>query len=250
MIEIKNVTKTYNNNPTAAVSDLSFTAAAGEIVGIIGPNGSGKTTTMKMLTGVLKPDKGSIFIDGTDIDKDGIKAKKKIGYISDSPDMFLRLKGIEFLNFIADIYGTSKVDREERIEKYTKLFGIEHVLDSQMISYSHGMRQKMMIVGALVHNPPVWILDEPMTGLDPESAFELKKLMMEHAKNGNTVLFSTHVLEVAQKLCDKVVIIFKGNKLFDGTLEELMAMYPGEELEQIFLEMTGYHIEDKGDVYE
>lgn len=240
MINISHVSKTYNNSVNKAVDDLSFTVNSGEIVGIIGPNGSGKTTTMKMLTGVTKCDEGIIEVAGYDITKDSINAKKNIGYISDSPDMFLRLKGIEFLNFIADIYGTDSNLRQERIKEYTKLFGLENVLDSQMISYSHGMRQKMMIVGALVHDPGVWILDEPMTGLDPESSFELKKLMRHHASQGNSVLFSTHVLPVAEKLCDRVVIIYKGHKLFEGTLDELKKDHPGMELEEIFLLMTGY----------
>ena len=240
MIKVDGVTKAYNNNPVKAVDDLSFNVNPGEIVGIIGPNGSGKTTTIKMMTGILKCDTGHICIGEYDVEKQPLQAKKSIGYISDSPDMFLRLKGIELINFTADIYGTSQEERKERIEKYSRLFGIQDALESQMISYSHGMRQKLMIVAALVHNPSFWILDEPLTGLDPESAYELKKLMREHADAGNAVLFSTHVLEVAEKLCDKVLIIFKGKKLFDGTLDELRSKYPGKELEEIFLSMTGY----------
>lgn len=250
MIEVSHVSKSYNKDSRKAVDDLSFNVNDGEIVGIIGPNGSGKTTTIKMMTGVIKADDGFIRIGEHDIVKDAIKAKMDIGYIPDSPDMFLRLKGIEFLNFIADIYATGTKERSERIRKYSKMFGIENVLDSQMISYSHGMRQKIMVVAALVHNPAFWILDEPLTGLDPESAFELKKLMREHADEGNSVLFSTHVLEVAQKLCDRVIIILKGKKLFDGTLEELGAEHAGKELEEIFLEMTGYLSKENGDADE
>lgn len=240
MIKVEEVTKSYGKNSKKAVDALSFTVDKGQIVGIIGPNGSGKTTTIKMMTGIIKPDSGKITIGGHDIVKKPIEAKINIGYMPDSPDMFLRLKGIEYLNFIADIFGIDKHKRTQRIERFTKLFAIDNVLNSQMISYSHGMRQKLMVVAALVHDPDIWILDEPLTGLDPESAFELKKLMREHADAGNCVMFSTHVLEVAQKLCDRVIIIFKGNKLFDGTLEELIAMHPGKQIEEIFLKMTGY----------
>lgn len=240
MIKVNNISKSYNKDSEKAVDNLSFTVEKGQIVGIIGPNGSGKTTTIKMMTGIIKPDSGTIKIGDYDIVKEPKNAKLNIGYMPDSPDMFLRLKGIEYLNFVADIFGTSKEDRQERIIRYSKLFGIDKALESQMISYSHGMRQKLMVVAALVHNPSIWILDEPLTGLDPESAFELKKLMRQHADEGNCVMFSTHVLEVAEKLCDRVIIILKGDKLFDGTLEELTKMYPGKQLEEIFLEMTGY----------
>ena len=237
MIKIENVTKTYNSS-VKAVDDLNLTVNDGEIVAFIGPNGAGKTTTLKMLTGILKPDKGQIYINDYDIGKEPLKAKQEIGYIADSPDMFLRLKGIEFLNLIADIYKVSTDVRRERIENFASRFGLTNVLDKPMQSYSHGMRQKMMVVAALVHNPAVWILDEPLTGLDPKSAYELKNMMREHAKEGNSVLFSTHVLEVAEKLCDKVIIINHGKTLFYGTLDEITSKYPNMDLEKIFLEMT------------
>ena len=237
MIEIKNVTKIYSAG-IKAVDDLSITVNDGEILGYIGPNGAGKTSTIKMMTGILKPNSGEININGYDMLKDSLKAKQEIGYIADSPDMFLRLKGIEFLNLTANIYRVSTEDRKERIKKFSERFELEDVLDKQMQSYSHGMRQKIMVVAALVHNPSVWILDEPLTGLDPKSAYELKKMMREHADASNSVLFSTHVLEVAEKLCDKVVIINKGKKLFYGTLDELTDKYPDKDLEQIFLEIT------------
>ena len=195
--------------------------------------------TLKMLTGILKPDKGNIFINDYDIKKEPLKAKQEIGYIADSPDMFLRLKGIEFLNLIADIYKVPSDKRKERIETFANRFELSNVLDKPMQSYSHGMRQKMMVAAALVHNPAVWILDEPLTGLDPKSAYELKNMMREHAKEGNSVLFSTHVLEVAEKLCDKVLIINHGKTLFYGTLDELKGKYPNMDLEKIFLEITG-----------
>lgn len=237
MIEINNVTKTFNNS-VKAVDNLNLTVNDGEIVAFIGPNGAGKTTTLKMLTGILKADNGDILINQFNIKNDALKAKGEIGYIADSPDMFLRLTGLEFINLIADIYKISLEDRNKRIKLFAKRFDLEEVLDKPMQSYSHGMRQKMMVTATLVHNPSVWILDEPLTGLDPKSAFELKKMMREHADKGNSVLFSTHVLEVAEKLCDKVIIINHGKTLFYGTLEELKEQYPEKDLEKIFLEMT------------
>lgn len=238
MLSITNLSKTYNGNSQKAVDQLSIQVNNGEIVGFIGLNGAGKTTTIKMMAGILKPDEGQVLINDVDMHKDPLKAKQEIGYIADSPDMFLRLKGIEFLNLISDIYKVSEEDRKARIENFAKRFELEHVLDKPMQSYSHGMRQKIMVTAALVHNPSVWILDEPLTGLDPKSAFELKKMMREHADQGNSVLFSTHVLEVAEKLCDRVIVINHGKELFFGTLDELKERYPGMDLEKIFLEMT------------
>lgn len=239
MIQIENVTKTYNNS-VRAVNNLNLTVNDGEIVGFIGPNGAGKTTTLKMMTGILKPDCGSIRINDYDIQKEPLKAKQEIGYIADSPDMFLRLKGIEFMNLISDIYKVPDTLRRERIKTFATRFDLIDVLDKPMQSYSHGMRQKMMVAAALVHDPAVWILDEPLTGLDPKSAYNLKNMMREHADAGNSVLFSTHVLEVAEKLCDKVIIIHHGETLFYGTLETLTAQYPNMDLEKIFLEMTAH----------
>lgn len=239
MIQIEHVTKTYSN-AVRAVDDLNLTVNNGEIVGFIGPNGAGKTTTLKMLTGILKPDSGTVLINNYDMQKEPLKAKQEIGYIADSPDMFLRLKGIEFMNLISDIYKVPTQVRQERIKAFASRFDLTEVLDKPMQSYSHGMRQKMMVAAALVHDPAVWILDEPLTGLDPKSAFALKNMMREHADAGNSVLFSTHVLEVAEKLCDKVIIINHGKSLFYGTLDELTAKYPDMDLEKIFLEMTAY----------
>ncbi len=237
MIKFENVIKTYNKS-VRAVDDVSFEVKGGEIVGFIGPNGSGKTTTMKLLTGIIRPDSGKITINGFNIRKDPIKAKECIGYIADSPDMFLRLKGTEFLELIADIYHVPDEKRRERVERLAATFGLTEALSSPMMSYSHGMRQKIMVIAALLHDPPVWILDEPMVGLDPRSAFELKQLMREHAKEGNAVFFSTHVLEVAEKLCDRVIIIKNGKMLYSGTLEELEKQNKNASLENIFLELT------------
>ena len=237
MIKFENVTKVYNKT-VRAVDDISFNVRGGEIVGFIGPNGSGKTTTMKMLTGIIKADVGKITVNGFNVRKDPIKAKESIGYIADSPDMFLRLKATEFLDLIGDIYHVPTEKRQERIQEFAKRFELTEALSSPIMSYSHGMRQKIMVIAALMHNPPVWILDEPMVGLDPTSAFELKQMMREHAQAGNAVFFSTHVLEVAEKLCDRVIIIKKGHILYDGTLEKLESTNKNESLEKIFLELT------------
>ena len=236
MISFKNVTKTFDGG-VRAVDDVSFEVHEGEIVGFIGPNGSGKTTSMKMLTGILNPDSGTIEVGGYNVVLEGLKAKQRIGYISDNPDQFLRLTGREYLDFIADIYGVSLKDRVDRTGALSERFGMSDALDRQITSYSHGMRQKIMVIGALIHEPDEWILDEPMTGLDPESAYELKQMMREHADKGHAVLFSTHVLEVAEKLCDRVVIIRYGHVLFEGTLDELQMLHPDSNLEEIFIEM-------------
>ena len=234
MIEIKNVSKTYNNN-IKAIDNLNLKINDGEIVGFIGLNGAGKTTAIKMMTGILQPDIGTIKINGYDIVKDSLKAKQIIGYIADSPDMFLKLTGMEFINFIANIYKVPLDVRKKRIKEFGERFGLSDVLDKPMQSYSHGMRQKIMVVAALVHDPDVWILDEPLIGLDPTSAFELKKMMREHADKGNSVFFSTHVLEVAEKLCDKIAIIDKGKVVFIGTLKELKDKYDKKDLEELFM---------------
>lgn len=237
MIKFNNISKTYNNT-VKALDDVSFSVGKGELVGFIGPNGSGKTTTIKLLSGVLTPDKGSIAINGFDVQKEPLKAKASIGYIADNPDVFLRLKGIEFLNFIGDVYKVPVDDRKKTTQELAERFELTNALSSQILSYSHGMRQKLMVIAALMHKPDVWILDEPMTGLDPKSAFELKNMMKEHTKSGKTVFFSTHVLEVAEKLCDRVIIIKKGHKLYDGTMADLEKKNNDKNLEDIFLELT------------
>ena len=228
MITFSNVTKVYDNK-VKALDHVSFSVKEGEIVGFIGPNGSGKTTSMKMMTGILPVEEGTITVAGFDITKESMQVKQRIGYISDNPD--------QFLQFMADIYGVSKELRKQRILEYTKRFGLTDALDQQLTGYSHGMRQKMMVIGALIHEPEVWILDEPLTGLDPQSAFLLKQMMREHAQKGHAVLFSTHVLEVAEKLCDRVIIIRYGHVLYDGTLEELQKKHKEQTLEEIFLGM-------------
>jgi ABC-2 type transport system ATP-binding protein len=238
MIELLNVNKSYNAK-VKAVDDLSLTIEKGQIFGFLGPNGAGKTTTIKMITGILDVDSGNIKINGIDIKEKPIDAKKQFGFVPDNPDMFLKLKGLEYLNFMADMYDVPKDLRKERIQSLAKRFEMSDALGDLIQSYSHGMRQKIVLMGALIHNPEVWILDEPMTGLDPKASFILKEMMREHADSGKIVFFSTHVLEVAEKICDKVAIINKGKILFNGTLEEMREHFKSSEsLENMFLEMT------------
>jgi len=239
MICIDHVSKTYAGIHKA-VDDMNWEMEDGKIIGFIGPNGAGKTTTLKMITGILQPDAGGkITLNGTDIRKQPVEAKMQMGFVSDNPDNFLRLKGIEYLNFMADMYDVPTASRKERIADFARRFDMENALKDRILSYSHGMRQKIMVMGALIHNPSVWILDEPLTGLDPKSAFELKEMMKEHAAAGKLVLFSTHVLEVAEKLCDRIAIIRKGKIVYLGTLEDLRAQSGNDEsLEEIFLRLT------------
>ncbi|HHU77636.1 MAG: ABC transporter ATP-binding protein [Caldicoprobacterales bacterium] len=238
MIELTNVSKIYGNT-VKAVDNLNLVIPDGEIFGFLGPNGAGKTTTIKLIAGILNANSGTIRINGLDIEKDALSAKMQLGYVPDTPNVFLRLKGIEYLNFMADMYEVSTEDRRERIESLAKRFSMDDVLNDRIQSYSHGMRQKIIIMGVLVHNPPVWILDEPMTGLDPRSSFLLKEMMREHADSGNTVFFSTHVLDVAEKLCDRVAIINKGQLLFCGSMEEMQDHFKkNTSLENMFLELT------------
>ena len=238
MIEIKNVSKAYKKDKKV-IDNVNLEIRDGEIFGFLGPNGAGKTTTIKMITGILGIDSGDIFIDGNSITKNPIQAKKKIGLVPDNPDMFLRLKGIEYLNFIADVYGISTQERIIRIDKLSKKFEMENVLSNKLQSYSHGMRQKIIIMGVLLHNPKNLILDEPMTGLDPKSSFDLKQVMREYAKKNNTVFFSTHILEVAERLCDRIAIIDKGKIIFVGSYEEMKKEFnKNASLEDLFMEIT------------
>jgi ABC-2 type transport system ATP-binding protein len=238
LIEITNVSKTFGGK-NKAVDNISLLIPDGEIVGFLGPNGAGKTTTIKMITGILRSDSGSIKINGIDIEKEPIKAKKQFGFVPDSPDMFLRLKGIEYLNFMADVYEVDENDRKIRIDGLAERFGMTEALFDEIQGYSHGMRQKIVLMGALIHEPSVWILDEPMTGLDPKSSFILKEMMKEHAAKNKTLFFSTHVLDVAEKICTKVAIINKGKILFYGSMEDMRHHFKGDEsLEKMFLELV------------
>lgn len=238
MIELKNVSKTYGGS-IKAVDNMDLVIPDGEIFGFLGPNGAGKTTTIKIITGILNPDSGSILVNGLDINNYALEVKKQIGYVPDNPNIFLRLRGSEYLNFMADMYDVGTSDRKNIIDVLSERFGMKDVLIDRIQSYSHGMRQKIILIGALLHNPPVWILDEPMTGLDPRSSFTLKEMMREHADNGKTVFFSTHVLEVAERICDRVAIINKGRILFCGTMDEMKEQFSKDEsLEKIFLDIT------------
>ncbi|HOJ09832.1 MAG TPA: ABC transporter ATP-binding protein [Clostridiales bacterium] len=238
MIELSNLSKTFNGT-IKAVDNVSMVIKDGEIFGFLGPNGAGKTTTIKIMTGILNADSGSVKINGIDLKDDPLGAKAQFGFVPDDPNMFLRLKGLEYLNFMADIYDVPSEVRKERIENLGERFEMTKALGDQIQSYSHGMKQKIVIMGVLVHNPSIWILDEPMTGLDPRSSYILKEMMREHADNGKSVFFSTHILEVAEKICDRVAIINKGKILFCGNLEEMREHFKSNEsLEKMFLELT------------
>lgn len=237
MIEIQGISKVFSKK-VKAVDQLTLMIPDGKIVGFIGPNGAGKTTTIKMMCGILPLDEGSIKLNGYDISQQPLEAKKQFGFVADNADIFLRLKGIEYLNLMADIYEVDNKTRTSRIQEYAKQFEMSEALNDKILSYSHGMRQKIVIMGAILHQPSIWVLDEPLTGLDPQSSFELKQMMRQHASDNKTVFFSTHVLEVAEKLCDYVVIINFGKILYEGTLEDLKALHPSKALEEIFLEVT------------
>lgn len=238
MIEIKNLSKAYNKKEQI-IKGINLQINNGEIFGFLGPNGAGKTTTIKMMTGILDIDDGEIIIDEFNIKKQPLEAKKRFGYVPDNPDIFLKLKGIEYLNFMADIYEVDKKDRKNVIEELSEIFEIKNALNSKIESYSHGMRQKIVIIGSLLHNPNNWIIDEPMTGLDPKSTFELKKIMRKKANENKTVFFSTHILDVAEKLCDRIAIINNGKILFVGTMEEMKnELKENKSLEELFMEIT------------
>ncbi len=238
MIDLQNVTKTYAKNNKKAVDGLTLHVNGGELFGFIGPNGAGKTTTIKMMTGVLAPDAGTVTMAGHRIDTERLEAQRMIGFVPDGNDLYDRLTGMEYLNFMADIYQVSAAQRKNHIEKYLNLFSLEDAVNNQVRSYSKGMKQKLVVIGALIHNPPVWILDEPLGGLDPRAAHLLKEEMIRHCREGNTVFFSTHVLEVAEKLCTRIGVIDNGSLRAEGTLEELRSGEKSASLEDLFLELT------------
>ena len=234
MLKLINLTKRYNINSVPAVFDLNLKVNKGEIFGFIGPNGAGKTTTINMITGIIKPTDGSVIIDGVDILKDPISCKSQIGYVPDNPDIYERLTGAEYLNFICDIFNVSTEKRNKKICEFTEKFSISNVLNNQIKTYSHGMKQKLVLTGAFVHEPKLLILDEPMVGLDPVAAKILKDEMKSHAEKGNTVFFSTHILDVAEKLCTNVAIIKSGEIALSGKLEDIRK---NSSLEDIFIDI-------------
>lgn len=239
MIEISGVSKSYNRGAVKAVDNINLTISDGEIFGFLGPNGAGKTTLIKMITGILNADAGTIKINGQDIRENPIEAKLQYGFVPDDPNIFSRLTGLEYLNFMADVYQVPAVSRLERMQKLLERFEMARAAGDIIQSYSHGMKQKIVVIGALLHNPPVWILDEPMTGLDPRSSFDLKEMMREHADSGKTVFFSTHVLDVAEKVCDRLAIINKGKLILTGSMQEIRAhLQDNQSLENLFLELT------------
>ena len=234
MLKIEHLIKIYGDKK--AVDDLSLHIKPGEIYGFIGHNGAGKTTTLKSIVGILQFDSGEIYIDGRSIKESPIECKKNFAYIPDNPDLYDFMTGIKYLNFIADIFGVEESVRQERIRKYAEMFEITDDLAQPIASFSHGMKQKLAIIAAWIHNPKLIIMDEPFVGLDPKAAHLLKGMMREVCDNGGAIFFSTHVLEVAEKLCDKVAIIKGGKLIRSGTMEEVKG---DDSLEEVFLELEG-----------
>lgn len=236
MLQIKNLTKQYKGGKVA-VSNLSLDIQAGDIYGFIGHNGAGKTTTIKAVVGIIDFDEGEIRIDGESIRNNPINCKKKIAYIPDNPDLYEHLTGIQYLNFVGDIFEVSARDREDKIRKYANDFEITSVLGDLISSYSHGMKQKLAIISALIHEPKLLILDEPFVGLDPKAAIILKNIMRRLCEQGSAIFFSTHVLDVAEKLCNKIAIIKNGKLIASGKTEELTK---GQSLEDVFMEVVDH----------
>ena len=240
VIEIQKVSKSYNKGKIKAVDELDLTVRPGEIFGFLGPNGAGKTTTIKMIVGLLRPDCGRITVNGFDMRKDPMKCKSITTYVPDYPSVYERLTGLEYLNFIGDVYGVSRTERLERIDKWLEIFELKQAVTNPIQSYSHGMKQKIVLTAAVLPAPEVMVLDEPMVGLDPRAAHHLKEFMREHCDRGKTLFFSTHIMEVAEKLCDRIGIINKGKLIACGTMDELKKIdrEAGPSLENIFLELT------------
>lgn len=232
MLKINNLTKTYDDKK--AVDNLTLHIHPGEIYGFIGHNGAGKTTTLKSVVGILQFDEGEIFVDGISVKENPTECKKIIAYIPDNPDLYDFMTGIKYLNFVADIFGVPANERVEKIDRYAEMFEIKKDLANAISSYSHGMKQKLAVISALIHNPKLVIMDEPFVGLDPKASHILKGIMREICDNGGAIFFSTHVLEVAEKLCDKVAIIKGGQLIKCGTMEEVKG---DESLESVFLEL-------------
>ncbi len=243
MIEIRQLTKIYSGS-VKAVDRVNMTVKRGEFFGFLGPNVAGKTTTIKIIVGLLKPTEGQIMIEDIDVISSPVEAKLKMGYVADEPLVMEKITGVQYLNLICDVFKIPPSVRIERAERLLQNFKLSDAVKDPVSTYSHGMRQKLSLIAALIHNPDLWILDEPIVGLDPESAFLLKQMMRNHVKAGNTVFFSTHVMEVAERICDRIGIINKGKLEFVGTVKELRDLRGQGSLEQLFLEVTGSETEN------
>ena len=243
MIEFKNVSKFYGN--IKALKNFNLTVNNGEILGLIGHNGAGKSTVIKSLVSVINPTEGEIVVDGMSLKENRVAIKEKIGYVSDSPNLFLKLSAMDYWDFIGGAYGLSDKDKDNRIKELLKIFDLGDAIFQSIESFSHGMRQKVFLIGALLANPSIWVLDEPMTGLDPQASYDLKELMRTHADKGNTVVFSTHVLQVAEQICDRIAILKKGELIYIGTIEDLKEVHPEQSLERIYLDVAGRKEENR-----
>jgi ABC-2 type transport system ATP-binding protein len=239
MLSLRNVSKSYRKGEIKAVDDLNLDVPAGEIFGFLGPNGAGKTTTIKMVVGLLRPDTGTITIDGVDVGREPIEAKRRTGFCPDYPDLYDKLTGLEYLNFIGDVYGVPTDVRRKVVGDLLEMFALQDALPDLIQTYSHGMKQKLAVIAAVMPDPALLILDEPMTGLDPKSSVLFKDLMRRRCDEGKAVFFSTHILDVAERICDRVGIINRGRLVAQGTMDELRKMAAGQDtLERIFLELT------------
>lgn len=237
MIKVEGVTKKFGEK--TAVNNASFEVKAGEIFGFLGPNGAGKTTTIKMIVGLLRPDTGKITVSGIDVVDESIESKKKFAYVPDNPDIYENMTAYQYINFMANVYNVTEEDRKKRTEELATLFEIQDDLNDYLKGFSHGMKQKVALIAALISDPDVLILDEPMVGLDAKSAFNLKNLMKKRCERGKSVFLSTHVMEVAEKICDRIAIIKKGDIIANGSLDELRGEAGKDEsLEELFLELT------------
>lgn len=233
MIEIKNVSKTYNGKKKV-LKNISFKIESGEIFAFIGHNGAGKTTMIKCIMGILDFEEGDILVDNKSIKEEPLECKRIMAYVADNPDLYENMKAIDYINFICDMYEVSEDIRRENTLKYAKMFGIEDKLNDDISSFSHGMKQKIALIAALAHNPKVLIMDEPFVGLDPKAVYDMKEIMRDMAKDGKTIFFSTHILDVAEKLCDRVAIIKDGTIVKVGKMKDIKG---DESLEQVFLEL-------------
>jgi ABC-2 type transport system ATP-binding protein len=239
VIEFERVSKSYNKGRVKAVDDLTLAVPTGEIFGFLGPNGAGKTTTLKMVVGLLRPDTGTIRVNGIDVWADSLRAKALMTYVPDYPAVYERLTGLEYLNFMGDVYGVPKAQRLDRISKWLEIFELAQAVGNPIQTYSHGMKQKIALIAAILPAPQVMILDEPMVGLDPRASHSMKELMREHCDAGGSLFFSTHIMEVAERLCDRLAIIHKGRLIACGTMDELRRIDKTDQsLERIFLELT------------